>query len=80
MNTDELSKEENYLKLRPLLNKLATRKNNRMTWWFYLGWFGRVKCALCKKKIANINSRYCTSMIQAHGYSHLKESNLLPFI
>lgn len=80
MTLEELSEEENYLKLRPLLNKLATRKNNKFTWWFYLGWFGRVKCSLCKKRIANINNRNCDSEIRMHGITHLKESKLLPFI
>lgn len=66
-------------KLHLTLLSLYRRKNPKAFWWYAneaskKSYAVVYRCNLCDKEF------YSVPIIEEHGYSHLKESNLLPFI
>lgn len=63
---------------RPILKLLAKRKNiNYDNWILWTNW-ATVYCLLCDNKIPNGYNEL--NRVRSHGFNHLKELNLLPFI
>lgn len=57
----------------PLLINLAKRNYPMVEYWYNLDFFD---CYICGKDLSNLD----VNEFRVHGFNHLKERNLLPFI
>ncbi len=80
MNDDDDSYEdiEAYrANLKPILDMIARKiEPDCVNWCPYKGDGYHVKCVICKSSLDDMSSKE----VRAHGYQHLKERNLLPFV
>lgn len=81
MKADIYNIEDIWLGNLPIFNKLlfslALRKNKNIKTWCQWFDYSNPKYAICYVCNATFDN---STMLRLHGYQHLKEHNLLPFI